>query len=145
MSRFVSARSSLYDIVVFQTFSLSILMDYKQLKEKVKATGQRVTKDVNGRRMKLTIKELRKKVRRNMENRVKNAKQTVGMCKSLLNMGTRVPLPPPPPPPVKRVVATRGGNVRPVMPRNLLRNLQGALNRRGLKQIANRNARTSVA
>ena len=121
-------------------------MDYTQLKEKVKATGQRVTKDVNGRRMKLTIKELRKKVRRNMENRVKNAKQTVGMCKSLLNMGTRVPLPPPPPPPpVKRVVATRGGNVRPVMPRNLLRNLQGALNRRGLKQIANRNARTSVA
>ena len=49
-------------------------MDYKQLKEKVKATGQRVTKDVNGRRMKLTIKELRKKVRRNMENRVKKCK-----------------------------------------------------------------------
>lgn len=120
-------------------------MDYKQLKEKVKATGQRVTKDVNGRRMKLTMKELRKKVRRNMENRVKNAKQTVGMCKSLLNMGTRAPLPPPPPPPMKRVVASRSGNARPVMPRNLLRNLQGALNRRGLKQIANRNARISVA
>ena len=39
-------------------------MDYKQLKEKVKGTGQRVTKDVNGKRMKLTTKELRKKVRR---------------------------------------------------------------------------------
>ena len=42
-------------------------MDYKQLKEKVKGTGQRVTKDVNGKRTKLTMKELRKKVRRNME------------------------------------------------------------------------------
>jgi len=119
-------------------------MDYKQLKEKVKGTGQRVTKDVNGKRIKLTTKELRKKVRRNMENRVKNAKQTVGMCKSLLNMGTtgsRAPPPPPPPrPPMRRAMPSRGG-----MPQNLIRNLQGALNRRGLRQIANRNARTTVA
>tara|TARA_B100000767_G_scaffold127726_1_gene121652 strand:- start:1206 stop:1565 length:360 start_codon:yes stop_codon:yes gene_type:complete len=119
-------------------------MDYKQLKEKLKGTGQRVTKDVNGKRTKLTMKELRKKVRRNMENRVKNAKQTVGMCKSLLNMGTtgsRAPPPPPPPrAPMRRAIPSRGG-----MPQNLIRNLKGALNRRGLRQIANRNARITVA
>ena len=48
-------------------------MQYKDLKEKAKKAGLRVTKDVRGKRVKLTAKELRAKIRLNFENSVKNS------------------------------------------------------------------------
>ena len=71
-------------------------MDYQDLKKKVKSMGERVTKDVRGKRVRLTINELRKKVKRDMKNRVNNARETIAMCKSIVSVGGR----PPPPPPV---------------------------------------------
>jgi hypothetical protein len=48
-------------------------MEYQDLKKKVKSMGERVTKDVRGKRVRLTINELRKKVKRDMKNRVNDA------------------------------------------------------------------------
>ena len=72
-------------------------MDYQDLKKKVKSMGERVTKDVRGKRVRLTINELRKKVKRDMKNRVNNARETIAMCKSIVSVGGRPPPPPPPP------------------------------------------------
>ena len=72
-------------------------MDYQDLKKKVKSMGQRVTKDVRGKRVRLTINELRKKVKRDMKNRVNDARETIAMCKSIVSVGGRPPPPPPPP------------------------------------------------
>ncbi len=101
-------------------------MDYQELKKRVKSSGQRITKDVKGKRVRLTSQELRKKVRRDMMNRVNDAKQTLGMCKSLLNVtkNRRVPAPPPPPP---RKVQT---NVR----QKLIAELKANLKRRGISK-----------
>jgi hypothetical protein len=73
-------------------------MDYQDLKKKVKSMGERVTKDVRGKRIRLTINELRKKVKRDMKNRVNNARETITLCKSIVSVSGR-PAPPPPPPP----------------------------------------------
>ena len=99
-------------------------MDYQELKKRVKSSGQRITKDVKGKRVRLTSQELRKKVRRDMMNRVNDAKQTLGMCKSLLNVtkNRRVPAPPPP-----RKVQT---NVR----QKLIAELKANLKRRGISK-----------
>jgi len=101
-------------------------MDYQELKKRVKSSGQRITKDIKGKRVRLTSQELRKKVRRDMMNRVNDAKQTLGMCKSLLNVtkNRRVPAPPPPPP---RKVQT---NVR----QKLIAELKANLKRRGISK-----------
>jgi len=103
-------------------------MDYQELKKRVKSSGQRITKDVKGKRVRLTSQELRKKVRRDMMNRVNDAKQTLGMCKSLLNVtkNRRVPTPPPPPPPPRKVQT----NVR----QKLIAELKANLKRRGISK-----------
>lgn len=79
-------------------------MQYKDLKEKAKNLGMRVTKDVRGKRVKLTSKELRARIRLNFENSVKNAQQVIRVCKTIIvpsNQGaSRIPPPPPPPPPL---------------------------------------------
>jgi hypothetical protein len=82
-------------------------MQYKDLKEKAKKMGIRVTKDVRGKRVKLTAKELRAKLRLNFENSVKNAQHVIRLCKTIVVPASspvpqRVvggPPPPPPPPP----------------------------------------------
>ena len=48
-------------------------MQYLELKNKAKKQGLRVTKTVKGKRVKLTARELRSKIRMNFENSVKNA------------------------------------------------------------------------
>lgn len=73
-------------------------MEYQDLKKKVKSMGERITKDVRGKRVRLTIKELRKKVKRDMKSRVNDARETIAMCKSIVSVSGR-PAPPPPPPP----------------------------------------------
>ena len=83
-------------------------MQYKDLKEKAKKAGVRVTKDVRGKRVKLTAKELRAKIRLNFENSVKNAQQVIRVCRTIVGPGPQmtmrpsgVPPPPPPPPPTQ--------------------------------------------
>ena len=96
-------------------------MEYDKLKEKVKKMGLRVTKDVRGKRVKLTKKELESKLKKNknepsLENQAKSAKKFIKVCKMVLReaeptqpRATRVvrtsprrmaPPPPPPPPPM---------------------------------------------
>ena len=100
-------------------------MEYEKLKEKVKNLGFRVTKDVKGKRVKLTKKELKAKLPKktkgepSLENQAKSAKKFIKVCKMVLKEAepnqprqprmrqpvrvsprrVAVPLAPPPPPP----------------------------------------------
>jgi hypothetical protein len=64
-------------------------MEYDKLKEKVKKMGLRVTKDIKGKRVKLTKKELESKLKKNknepsLENQAKSAKKFIKVCKMVL-------------------------------------------------------------
>jgi len=99
-------------------------MEYEKLKEQVKKMGFRVTKDVKGKRVKLTKKELVAKLPtksttpQTLENQAKSAKKFIRVCKMVLREAEpnsprvqrvvaqpvrmsprRVAVPPPPPPP----------------------------------------------
>jgi hypothetical protein len=129
------------------------------IRTKARGKGIRLTRDNQGKRVKKTNEALRKEMNlRNlaaMKNRVTQAAATMRTCRQLVKnrctyatkksspMMRRAP-PPPPPPPMRRPMArpvARG----PAMPPNLIAQLKKNLNRRGLRQITNRNARTSVA
>jgi hypothetical protein len=102
-------------------------MQYKELKNKAKKLGIRVTKTVGGKRVKLSAKELRSKIAMNFENSVKNAQRVIRICRTVViqtpgpppSLPTRGPPPPPPPPPP-------GANARA----RLLVELKNALRRR---------------
>jgi hypothetical protein len=86
-------------------------MQYRELKNKAKKLGLRVTKNVDGKRVKLTARELRSKITTNFENSVRNAQKVIRICQTVVApaatprpQGTRVPVPPPPPPPPKKPV-----------------------------------------
>jgi hypothetical protein len=79
-------------------------MQYKDLKNKAKKLGLRVTKTVDGKRVKLTARELRSKITMNFENSVKNAQKVIRICQTVVapmatprSQGARAPPPPPPP------------------------------------------------
>jgi hypothetical protein len=98
-------------------------MEYEKLKEQVKKLGFRVTKDVKGKRIKLTKKELMAKLPtksttpQTLENQAKSAKKFIRVCKMVLREAEpnaprvqrvaqpvrmsprRAAVPPPPPPP----------------------------------------------
>src|SRR5210317_175552 len=120
-------------------------MEYDKLKEKVKKMGLRVTKDVRGKRVKLTKKELESKLKKNknepsLENQAKSAKKFIRVCKMVLREAgpnapkaqrvaqpvrispRRAAIPPPPPPP------PAGLNPRAA----LLADLKANLKKRGL-------------
>ena len=65
-------------------------MEYEKLKEKVKKLGFRVTKDVKGKRVKLTKKELTAKLPKkakaepSLENQAKSVKKFIKVCKMVL-------------------------------------------------------------
>src|SRR5210317_1423528 len=65
-------------------------MEYEKLKEKVKNLGFRVTKDVKGKRVKLSKKELMAKLPKktrgepSLENQAKSAKKFIKVCKMVL-------------------------------------------------------------
>ena len=119
-------------------------MEYDKLKEKVKKMGLRVTKDVKGKRVKLTKKELESKLKKNknepsLENQAKSAKKFIKVCKMVLREAEpaqpRVPrqavrvsqrrmAPPPPPPPMRAPPK----NTRAA----LMADLRANLKRRGL-------------
>lgn len=112
-------------------------MQYKDLKEKAKKMGLRVTKDVRGKRVKLTARELRSKLRMNFENSVKNAQQVIRLCKTIVVPASPVvsrtggPPPPPPPPPPSQ------GPRKPVINSTrakLMAELKANLKKRGLKK-----------
>jgi len=119
-------------------------MEYEKLKEKVKMLGFRVTKDVKGKRVKLSKKELMAKLPKkvkaepSLENQAKSAKKFIKVCKMVLKEAgpnaprvqrvaqpvrmspRRATMPPPPPPP-------------PLNPRAaLMADLKANLKRRGL-------------
>ena len=96
-------------------------MEYEKLKEKVKKLGFRVTKDVKGKSVKLTKKELMAKLPKkakaepSLENQAKSAKKFIKVCKMVLKEAepnqprqprmrrvsprrVAVPVAPPPPP-----------------------------------------------
>ena len=52
-------------------------MQYRELKNKAKKLGLRVTKNVDGKRVKLTARELRSKITMNFENSVRNAQKVI--------------------------------------------------------------------
>ena len=118
------------------------------LKEKIKKMGLRVTKNVKGKRVKLTKKELQAKLDKKkkgvsgptLENQARDAKKFIKVCKMVLreaeSNAPRVvrqrrsvvaPSPPPPPPmrvPPKPVI----NNARA----RLMTDLRANLKRRGL-------------
>ena len=110
-------------------------MQYKDLKDKAKKLGLRVTKTVKGKRVALSAKELRAKITMNFENSVKNAQKVIRICRTVVvptttvAPGPRVPVPPPPPrapvPP-----PPRGGNARA----KLMAELKNTLKKRGLNK-----------
>ena len=112
-------------------------MDYTTLKDKVKKMGFRVTKNVKGKRIKLTHKELERKVSGlTLQNQARNATKFIRVCKMVLREAgpnaprvqrvaqpvrmspRRAPAPPPP----------MGLNPRAA----LLANLKANLKKRGL-------------
>jgi hypothetical protein len=102
-------------------------MQYRDLKNKAKQLGLRVTKNVNGKRVKLTANELRSKITMNFENSVKNAQKVIRICQTVVAPG-RTPSvasskPPPPPP---RVTNNKRAK--------LMAELKAALAKKGLRQ-----------
>jgi|SRR5210317_589879 hypothetical protein len=120
-------------------------MEYEKLKEKVKKLGFRVTKDVKGKRVKLTKKELMAKIPvknttpQTLENQAKSAKKFIRVCKMVLREAgpnepkvqrvaqpvrrATAPVAPPPPPPPSMSVNPRAA---------LLADLKANLKKRGL-------------
>jgi len=116
------------------------------LKERVKKLGFRVTKDVKGKRVKLTKKELRAKIDRKkkksqptLENQARDAKKFIRVCKMVLREAEattpRAPKPsratappPPPPPPMRAPPKPVVNNARA----RLMADLRANLKRRGL-------------
>lgn len=99
-------------------------MDYESLKKHAKKLGIRVTKDVQGKRVKLTKKELEFKLKKTkktkrggVEKQAKSALKFIRICKTVLREAQpnreivsvptrRVAMgrPPPPPPPPRPMV-----------------------------------------
>ena len=100
-------------------------MQYRDLKNKAKKLGLRVTKTVNGKRVKLSAKELRAKISMNFENSVRNAQRVISICRTVVVPMTGSAHPPPPPPPPRRPVIN---NKRA----KLIAELKANLKRRGL-------------
>ena len=59
-------------------------MQYLELKNKAKKQGLRITKTVKGKRVKLTARELRTKIRMNFDNSVKNAQRVIRVCQTIV-------------------------------------------------------------
>jgi len=103
-------------------------MQYRDLKNKAKKLGLRVTKNVNGKRVKLTANELRSKITMNFENSIKNAQKVIRLCQTVVVPGRATPSvtsgkPPPPPP---RVTNNKRAK--------LMAELKATLAKKGLRQ-----------
>ncbi len=101
-------------------------MQYRDLKNKAKKLGLRVTKTVDGKRVKLSSRELRSKITMNFENSVKNAQKVIRICRTVVLPTSGAP-PPPPPPPQRRPVVNTGRA-------KLMAELKNVLKKRGLNK-----------
>ena len=101
-------------------------MQYRDLKNKAKKLGLRVTKTVDGKRVKLSSRELRSKITMNFENSVKNAQKVIRICRTVVLPTSGAP-PPPPPPPQRRPVVNTGRA-------KLMTELKNVLKKRGLNK-----------
>lgn len=102
-------------------------MQYRDLKNKAKKLGLRVTKTVKGRRVKLSAKELRSKITMNFENSVKNAQKVIRVCQNIVAptvVRAGAPPPPPPPPPRRPVINAKRAK--------LMAELKNVLKKKGL-------------
>jgi hypothetical protein len=102
-------------------------MQYRELKNKAKKLGIRVTKNVDGKRVKLTARELRSKITMNFENSVKNAQKVIRMCQSVVPAATTARVsgvPPPPMAPKKPVINNKRAK--------LMAELKATLKKKGL-------------
>ena len=119
-------------------------MEYEKLRDKVKSLGLRVTKDVKGKRVKLTKSELKAKLPKksvaapSLENQAKSAKKFIRVCKMVLReaeprerrvvmaapvrVAPSAPMAPLPPPRPQKLNARAA----------LMANLKANLKRRGL-------------
>lgn len=125
-------------------------MEYDRLKDRVKKMGFRVTKDVKGKRVKLTKKELQAKLNKKkvtgptLENQARDAKKFIRVCKMVLKEAepnaqrasrpsrTTAPPPPPPPPPLRANPAPPPKPAVNNARARLMANLRADLKRRGL-------------
>jgi len=108
------------------------------LRNKAKKLGIRVTKDVDGKRVKLTEKDIKKTIFAVLRNKASNTKKFIRICKNVLvtaspNNNRRVtrssfrappPPPPPPPPPRKPVINAKRAK--------LMSELKATLKKRGM-------------
>ena len=108
------------------------------LRNKAKKLGIRVTKDVDGKRVKLTENDIKKLIFTALRNKASNAKKFIRICKNVLvtaspNNNRRVtrsssqappPPPPPPPPPRKPVINVKRAK--------LMSELKATLKKRGM-------------
>ena len=102
-------------------------MQYRDLKNKAKKLGLRVTKTIDGKRVKLSARELRSKITMNFENSVKNAQKVIRICRTVILPASGAPAPPPPP--THRIAPPAGGNVRA----KLLAELKATLAKKALR------------
>jgi len=103
-------------------------MQYLELKNKAKKQGLRVTKTVKGKRVQLTARELRAKIRMNFENSVKNAQKVIRVCQTIIvpTRSVGAPPPPPPPPPQRRAPVVNAGRAK------LMAELKNVLQKKGM-------------
>jgi len=106
-------------------------MQYLELKNKAKKQGLRITKTVKGKRVKLTARELRTKIRMNFDNSVKNAQRVIRVCQTIVaptvvRAGIPPPPPPPPPPPQRRAPVVNARRAK------LMAELKNVLKKKGL-------------
>ena len=108
------------------------------LRNKAKKLGIRVTKDVDGKRVKLTENDIKKLIFTALRNKASNAKKFIRICKNVLvtaspNNNRRVtrsssqaPPPPPPPPPAPRKPVINAKRAK------LMSELKATLKKRGM-------------
>ena len=101
-------------------------MQYRDLKNKAKKLGLRVTKTIDGKRVKLSARELRSKITMNFENSVKNAQRVIRICRTVVLPAQGVSAPPPPPPPPQRRPVVNTGRAK------LMAELKNILKKRGV-------------
>ena len=124
-------------------------MKFEILKDEAKRLGLRVTKKIKGKRVALSEKELKAKIRRRkppaLEIQVRETRKLLRTCRSLLGDVEKRKIPPAPPLPPRRLphrppVPSSSPRVRPMAsnPRaNLMKALKANLERRGIRQKLN--------
>lgn len=106
-------------------------MEYEKLKDKVKSLGLKVTKRVDGRRVKLTMNELRAKLPKKVnafEKQAKHAKKFIRVCRTVLaetqpKAPKALKAPVPKAPPVPKARSPQKKNARAALMANLKANL----------------------